>query len=262
VKSTRRVRVNAAVTAIEAPGPAEPGDADATLPLASLPARVFRTVRGGEPATAAEPGFMAGAVRGLLATPWFAAATGLVVAASLWIYAPHAELRFPPSASGAQPCLVDGCGITPSTGGGSLATTNGQAVVHSAKSRRLDADARAIAGLTFSYVVLWHSHGRFGVMISVTGRHRPSEWKLTFVMPGDRISAVMGADWQPSGASAGTASAPSGSAQGQWPGANHRDPGGPDAQDQRDGISFLVVGRGRHVVPTSCTFNGASCTFS
>lgn len=204
---------------------------------------------------------MAGAVRGLLATPWFAAAMGLVVAAGLWIYAPHAELRFPPSASGAQPCLVDGCSITPSTIGGSLATTSGQAVVHSAKSGRLGVDGRAVAGLTFSYVVLWHSHGKFGVVISVTGRQRPREWKLTFAMPGDQISAVTGADWQPSGAGAGTASAPSGP-QGNWPGANHGYPGGQDAQDQRDGISFLVVGRGRHVVPTSCTFNGASCTFS
>jgi hypothetical protein len=200
-------------------------------------------------------------VRGLLATPWFAAATGLVVAASLWIYAPHAELRFPPAASGAQPCLVDGCSITPSTGGGALATTKGQAIVHSAKSGRM-VDGRAVAGLTFSYDVLWRSHGKFGVMISVTGRHRPSEWKLTFAMPGDQITAVTGADWQPSGAGSGTASAPSGSPDGAWPGTNHRDGGDQFAQDQRDGISFLVVGQGRHVVPRSCTFNGARCTFS
>src|SRR5260370_20317743 len=37
------------------------------------------------------------AVRGLLVTPWFAASTGFVVAAGMWLYSPHARINFPPA---------------------------------------------------------------------------------------------------------------------------------------------------------------------
>ena len=115
----------------------------------------------------------------------------------------------------------------------------------------------AAAGLTFSYQVLWNSQGRFGVLIRVTGKHRPRAWKLTFAMPGDEISDVMGADWHPSGTDGGTASGPSDASQWQWP-----SDGAVTTRHHRRAIGFLVLGQGTPVMPTGCSFNGASCTFS
>ena len=81
------------------------------MPLPASRFRVHRTLAAASGrSAAAEPGLMAGAVRGLVATPWFAAATGFVVAAGLWIYSPHAELKFPSSAVGTVPCTAQGCG--------------------------------------------------------------------------------------------------------------------------------------------------------
>ncbi len=219
VHSDRRVPVTAAIVtagpALEDARPWEADDADATVPIPAPRLRVPRTrLARSERLAATEPGLMAGAVRGLAVTPWFAAATGFVVAAGLWIYSPHAELKFPPSAVGVVPCEAQGCGITAGQDGGALATTKGRPITPAGKSAgkaaaQTDGEGGAAASrFTFSYVVLWQAGGRFGVRISVTGKHVPRTWKLTFAMPGDDINDVLGADWRPSGAGGGTASGP------------------------------------------------------
>jgi hypothetical protein len=213
---------------------------------------------------------MAAAVRGLLVTPWFAAATGFVVAAGMWIYSPHAELKFPPSAVGVVPCEAHGCGVDAGQDGGALATTTRQHIGKSGKSTGKAAaqtdggGGTAVSRLAFGYAVLWQRDGKFGVLITVTGKHIPGAWKLTFAMPGDQISDVMGAAWHPAGADGGTASELSGPAPGQWQGqlgsGDHSDPG--VVSRHRRGFSFLVLGQGTPVVPTGCSFNGTSCAFS
>src|SRR6202035_1092864 len=50
-----------------------------------------------------------GATRSLFVTPWFAAATGFVIAAGLWVYSPHTVLRFPNSEPGVSVCQSTGC---------------------------------------------------------------------------------------------------------------------------------------------------------
>jgi hypothetical protein len=273
VDSDRRVPLatvlTAASPALEPSTPGEAEDAVTTMPLSAQPGRGARPrpprrVRR----AAAAPGVVAGAVRGLVVTPWFAAATGFVVAAGLWVYSPHAELSFP-SAVGMVPCQARGCGITAGQGG-ALATTKGHHIGGSGKSAgnaavQAEGAGRARAArLKFSYVVLWQAGGKFGVRISVTGRHVPPAWKLTFAMPGDQINDVIGADWQSASAGGGTASWPA-DASGHWQGqAGNVDPSdqGTAANARRHTVSFLVFGQGTPVAPTGCSFNGKSCSFS
>ncbi len=250
---TRRAPIVAALapagTGLE---PTPPGDAEDTSSTLRLPA--FRR-RG--------PGLMTHAARGLPVTPWFAAATGFVVAAGLLIYSPLPELRFPPSAVGTVPCAVPGCGITGGSGAGALATTKGQKIP---KSTRMSLPQANLGGgalaahLTFGYRVLWQSQGKFGVLITVSGTHVPLAWKLTFAMPGDMIIEITGAAWHSSGRYGGTASWPTAISPSQSAGAEAVSGVQSDAR-VRPGRSFLVVGVGAPVEPTGCLFNRVSCTF-
>jgi hypothetical protein len=219
-----------------------PDRADATLPLPRL--------------WVERPGLLAGAVRGLVVTPWFAAATGLVVAVGLWISAPHAELKFP-SAVGAVPCQTPGCGTAVSQGAGKLTTTRGLPIPRSHKAAGEASGSgggTAASGLTFGYVVLWHQQGAFAVQITVTGKNAPHAWQLAFAMPGDKITYVTGATWLPSGSDRGTAS-PQPGQPGQWGGSTGE-------RGDRHVISFTVLGQGTPAMPTRCTFNNAACSFA
>jgi hypothetical protein len=253
-------------TPLVASRPVEAEDADATRPFSALRVRALRARLLGNGRLATEPGLVAGAARGLLVTPWFAAATGFVVAAGLWIYAPHAELSFPPSALGGVPCGTRGCGITAGQAGGVLTTTAPQVIAPTAGTQAVGAHpASAAAGLKFSYSVLGQYPGKFAVLITVTGKRVPHTWKLRFTMPGDQISAVMGADWHASSPARGTASGPYAAVPGQYqgPGASgFGDASGSLVVDNRHEISFVVVGEGVAGRPTRCFFNGATCSFS
>ena len=218
---------------------------DATLPLPRL-------LRVGRPA------LVGGAVRGLLVAPWFAAAAGFVIAVGLWISAPHAELRFP-SAVGEVPCQVTGCGTQAGQGAGKLTITKGQPIAHPKRGAGAKSGAgrrTAASGLTFTYVVLWHEHGKFAVLITVRGKRALHSWDLAFRMPGDQITYVAGADWQPSGTDGGTASVQA-DQSGQR---GHSEADGPDRSGHV--ISFTVFGEGTPVAPTGCAFDKATCRFS
>jgi hypothetical protein len=238
-------------------------EAQETLPFTALRGRALRAGLLGTGRLATKPGPVAGAVRGMVVAPWFAAATGLVVAAGLWIYSPHAELKFPDSAIGVVPCAGHGCAAAASHDPGAITTTTSKpdvsqgmptaaAAVEAAGARRA-----ALAGLTFYYSVLWQEQGRFTVLIKVTSKHALHAWKLRFAMPGDDIGAVMGASWRASSGDGGTASGPLATTAGQWPQSGAGDLASSDGRV----ISFMVVGRGTPVAPTGCSFNGVSCSF-
>jgi hypothetical protein len=231
---------------VDAPALDAATDAETTLPI--------RLLRAG----AANTSLVAGAMRGLIATPWFAAATGFVVAAGLWIYSPHAELKFPVSSPNTQPCAPRACAIA--NGSGSTAT-NGQHVGQGGGTSAATSASRAasvVRRLKFTYQVLSNSDGRFAVRITVTGRRPPRDWKLALAMPGDQIVGVLGAAWDPTSDASGIASRPTNPAGTQWQGT-----AGPSPQiPPRRGFTFVLYGQGTPTAPTGCRLNGVRCKFS
>ena len=190
------------------------------------------------------------AVRGLLMTPWFAASTGFVIAAGMWLYSPHASITFPP-AIGTIHCRLDGCVTQGGKGSGSLASAAPGQRLRTRHERRGsgrsgDASERT-AGLTFTFTVLWHGHDSFGAAISVSGKRSLGAWQLTFRLPGTQIQNVFGAEWLQSATGDGGTASPF-----------HVDFG--RAADH-DAVSFRIFGTGSLSRPTSCTFDGATCTF-
>ncbi len=206
-------------------------------------------------------------------TPWFAAGAGFVLAAALWIYAPHTELRFPSASSPDEvPCTVTQC--TEGGGGGQAATNNpGQRISQEAghgRNARDDVAGQhsAISGLTFTFSVPWQQNGSFQAIISVRGKNVPASWRLEFTMPGTHIRYVIGAEWRPmrtddGGTAFSTQRQSGGGGQG-----NGQDNGaygqgfGVGRSAGRDVVSFLVMGSGSAGTPATCVFNGSSCSFS
>jgi len=208
-------------------------------------------------------------------TPWFAAATGFVIAAGLWVYAPHTVLRFPSSEPGLSLCKSAGCVQDPDPqGGGNLAVAS-----PGVKIRRSEAGSRraarpgsrpastAAAGLKFTFTVLWRRHDGFGASISVSGHQVPGSWRLSFRVPGAQIAYVTGVTWQAnSDGSGGTASAPDwqsgtipwygGGSADNGPGAGHTTP-----DSAAPVISFLITGSGPAHRPAHCVFDGGACRF-
>lgn len=228
------------------------GETSPTLPLPAFRRHLLQVAAPAGPAALGGASPLGRATRRLMVTPWFAVATGFVVAAGLWIYSPHAELKFPNAIVGRVPCQSQDCGIAGSTNRGLPATAGllppGTPAVKSAGKLPT---VRVARGLKFGYRVLWQSQGKFGMLITVSGRRIPHTWRMTFAMPGDQIIAVEGAAWHPSGSSGGTVSWPA-------PNATWQSSGG--SSDQ--GGSFLVFAAGPLAAPTTCSFNGASCRFS
>ena len=227
-------------------------------------------------------GKQGGVARGVLVTPWFAAAAGFVIAASLWIYSPHPQLTFPAIAIGKapMPCSSHGCGPhVDKQGAGSLTLNSGEPLTQQQNSAGHGAPGQArtaASGLAFGYVVQPTWGGNFEVVISVTGKRAVKNWRLAFVLPGDHIRFVIGAHWQPVGGDGGTAS-PFTGAEGQQYGGpggysgSRVDPGavngdftygsGHGGTLDQPGVIFSVYASGKPVGPAHCSFDGASCTF-
>ncbi len=219
------------------------------------------------------------AARSLLVTPWFAAGTGFVIAAGLWIYSPHTVLKFPDAAPGMSLCTSAGCAADPpGHGAGSLtATAPGTHISspagrirHPAKPAETSHHA-ANGGLTFKFTVLWQRHGSFGAAITVFGHQPPKAWRLSFDLPGVRIGYVMGVSWRTSASGDGGVASPlilpSGGGPGGGPSGGPGPGGfGPAGQQHRHGavmpvISFVITGSGSTGAPADCVFDGAACTF-
>jgi hypothetical protein len=224
---------------------------------------------GGEPA-----GKQPGVARGLLVTPWFAAATAFVIAASALIYSPHPQFAFPDIAIGKVPCTSSDCAShADQQGAGSLAINSGSQMTPKHKSgthARAAAHhpaSTAVSGLTFGYYLLRPpSDSKFEVVVRVTGKRVFKNWKLAFVLRGDDIQFVFGAHWKVSGdrviatpltGGAGQHGGGSGD-QGRGLADYRYGHGGP--LDQA-GIFFTVFASGTPAAPTHCSFDGASCTF-
>ena len=190
------------------------------------------------------------ALRGLLVTPWFAASTGFVIAAGMWLYSPHASISFP-SAIGTLQCPVHGCLTSGGKGSGSLTSAApGQRLKTQHKGSRTErqtAASTSAAGLTFTFTVLWQGHNSFGAMIAIAGRRSPGSWQLAFRLPGTQIQNVFGAEWLPLTSSDGGTASP-------FEGTSGR-------PSDQGGTSFRVFGTGSLTGPTGCTFDGATCTF-
>ncbi|HXW46606.1 MAG TPA: hypothetical protein VEL03_17585 [Streptosporangiaceae bacterium] len=208
------------------------------------------------------PGLVRGAARSLLVTPWFAAGTGFVIAAGLWIYSPHTVLRFPPNAQNETPCLPVSCGPqTSGQDGGSLAIQTPGVAIGSAQSGKGHgkpdvAGKSPIAGLRFYFRVTGQQNNSFSAVITVSGKDVPSSWRLDFSMPGVQINYVSGADWQPTASGGGgTASSP----PGQFGGSGNGGYGGGPSPGTL--IQFMLGGTGTPSMPATCEFDGYACAF-
>jgi hypothetical protein len=213
--------------------------------------------------------------RGLLMTPWFAAATGFVIAASLWIYSPHPQLTFPAIAVGKLPKVPS---HVDQQGAGRLAIKSGERATQQhesaapAKTSTRDRASTAASGVTFGYVAQSAADGKFWLTVTVAGKHPIKNWQLAFVLPGAHIQSVYGADWHPAGSDGGTASQFTGGPGQQHGGpvgggSGHTGPGGAGGDYGHGGaadqprVIFRVLASGRPVGPADCSFDGASCTF-
>ena len=154
-----------------------------------------------------------GALRGVLVNPWFAAGASLVIAASMWLYAPQTQLSFPHEAIGRTKCQVQGCApMVTAPDGGSVATSSGQPISPSVRRharRQATADVQTKSGslaLAFGYSVVSRHRRRFALELTVTSSKPITNWTLSFAMDGDRIRSVFGANWQPASTDSGAAS--------------------------------------------------------
>ena len=210
-----------------------------------------------------------GVVRGLLVTPWFAAATGFVIAVSLWIYSPHPQLA-QEAGPYLSPCTSDDCTphVSPSGGGSLYGKSKERVQQHQnsakpAKTDTLRSTHAATSGLSFGYVVRPDADGTFWLMVTVTGKHPIKDWHLAFELAGAHIQAVFGADWHRAGSHGGTASPFTGDPGEQhgWPSGGGDNGYGQGGAHDQPGVFFAVLASGKPVGPTHCSFNGASCTF-
>jgi hypothetical protein len=190
----------------------------------------------------------------MLITPWFAVATGFVVAAGLWIYSPHAELRFPNGSGEEAPCKnAADCRIAPSPNPGTPAANSTLPIVAAPLKAAGKTAARRPRRVTLR--VFWQDQGKFAMLVTLSGRHVPRAWRLAFVLPGDQIIAVEGAVWEPAGTYKGTVTWSPEDASSQTPGSGV-------SPWTKPGVSFVLVAAGAPITPTSCSFNGAACKFA
>jgi hypothetical protein len=222
-----------------------------------------------------------GAARSLFVTPWFAAATGFVIAAGLWVSSPHTVLRFPNSEPGVSLCKSAGCVQDPDPEGGSLAVVspgvkiNDDSKATARHATKADADHanNAAHGLTFKFTVLWQRQNGFGAEITVSGHKVPSSWRLSFELPGAQIANVAGVTWHANVAGGGgIASAPSWRTGGDPGDGGYGSDGGGDGLQGGPGagrarpdagpvISFLITASGPQTRPAHCVFDHAACSF-
>jgi len=245
-------------------------DATDTVPLRPS-ARHFRAnTRASTNPASSGTGVLRAAARGLLVTPWFAAASGVVIAASLWIYAPHAHIEFPSGSAIQSSHCNKGCASTSGRKDtGQLAASGKGSLPDSRKSGTrsrpthpvVRINRAALKGLTFSYYVLPSGpsqHG-FAIRISVVGQHAIKAWELHFVLPGGRIRQVWGARWHRSSPDSGTVR---GTQAGQRNGIGQGDNSQSVPGTDQYGFTFVVSGSGQPIGPTNCVYNGQSCVFT
>jgi hypothetical protein len=242
-------------------------DATDTVPLRPSARHLRANVKASAHPANNGTGMLRTAARGLLVTPWFAAASGIVIAASLWIYAPHAHIEFPSGSAIQSSHCNKGCasasggkdtGQLAASGKGSLADSRNSGKRAGTSQPAHSVDRAAVKGLSFSYYPLRTNHG-FELMIRVVSEHPIKAWELHFVLPGARIRQVWGARWHRTSPDSGTVR---GSQAGQGNGIGQGDNGQFGGGTHQYGFTFVVSGSGQPFGPTDCVYNGQSCVFT
>jgi hypothetical protein len=200
----------------------------------------------------------------LVVTPQFAAAAGIVIAAMLAVDVPHASLTYGPNPP-VRECAEQACTSKAAPGG--LATAKPSIKLKTPRRGESQAGTAGAAGTTGSaapagttgtgggsqpqvaieYRTIRVSQSGFVSMITIKGRRNLGTWTLMFTFSDAQVQRVWGAAWQPDSNGDG------GEATGQpwpWPG-------------QKAGTARIVIfASGSPARPASCSFDGASCTFS
>jgi hypothetical protein len=208
-----------------------------------------------------------GWLSGALVNPWFAAGTGLVIAAGLALYAPHKVVAFLPNETNPALCASHSC----NSGGnasGSLATSRPGMPIKPgghANSRALDSGATAVARNRISvHLAVTRQHeGKFIALVTLRSRHKLASWRLAVSLPNAQIEMVLGAKWQANGQHGGTATplvsdgGGKGGAQGDWrdlPSVGHW-------HESRNGrvAQFWIIGTGSAAGHIGCVLDGHSC---
>jgi hypothetical protein len=279
--SYRRGALNAVLASAAAPGPGDP-DGDETTPLPVLlplavpqprPADLVPGVRPHShgkrrPVAESAAGLTVSqsVARGVLVTPWFAAATGFVIAVSMWILWPHADLHILAGpAINKEPYGPGGDssgGVAGSNGGQDSPKPPPSHVTASTGGRRANGtssdDSAKAAGRAVRYHIVGSDNDYFDIVITLPGKHAAKDWQLSFELRGDENIRVFGASWQPSGQDGGLASALNPGDQ-HWSG--DQSPGFPGPDPDSHDISFQVYGVGSNLRPTGCVLNGKACHF-
>jgi hypothetical protein len=266
--SDRRVPIRDATTAVKTalaknrPGTAQVLASTAVddVPTAPLPAVDEFTVRPGTRRPVPR-----GWLSGSLVNPWFAAATGLVIAAGLYLYSPHKGITYLPNVTGPPAhCQVQGCTQDPPHQ--SLASRGPSQRIRPARhshSRSLSSGATVAARhhILVHLAVIRHDRNGFVAEVTLRGRQKLGSWRLAFSLPGAQIHRVVGAQWQASGPHAGVATAADpfgggwpygGHHHGRWHGYHHLN---------RRVAQFWIIGSGSTAGATGCEFDGQHCVF-
>jgi hypothetical protein len=188
--------------------------------------------------------------RSLLATPWFAAGAGIVIAAVLAVDSPTA-LTYGPTFP-IERCPVHGCGGKGQPPGQSATATPGIALGVPGMQMKGGATARGHrpgrGPLGYQIVRQWSSG--FLALITIPGVARTDRWSLWFAFPAAHVDRIWGARWQPSGdGDGGTADGPSD--RNRHPRWDHALGAG----------QVLVSATGTPQAPSGCTLDGDSCRF-
>ena len=201
--------------------------------------------------------------------PWFATAAGVMIAASLWVYHPHAQLSLPFATPSMSHCTATTC-TSQAHDHRSQASTGGQRLPkHHARKRAGHAGQKAGAGHPEARPVISYRSGpswQGSVLLVITMPTQPSKnWTLTLTMPGDSIVSVGQARWERVGTDGVTVSGGPGESTGYGPGQGQdKDQGGRGPNDRSlrsDWTEFTVWATGKTSVPAGCVLNGASCIF-
>jgi hypothetical protein len=187
--------------------------------------------------------------RSLLATPWFAAGAGIMIAAVLAVDSPTALTYGPPI----ERCPVHGCGSSPGHPPGQPATAS-PGVALKAPGLEMNGGGtgparrhgQAARGRLLGYRIVRRWSSGFLALIALPGAAGPGGWSLRFGFAAAHVDRVWGSRWQPSGnGDGGTADGPL------------QPPGHPIGAGQ-----MLVSATGTPELPSGCALDGVRCRFS
>jgi len=198
--------------------------------------------------------------RRLLASPWFAAGAGFVIATGVIIYTPHTNLNPAISISHCKQANCTPQPVTPQGVAPGLPAGIGGPVTVLPKT------ASVPKGTTFWYQpVDYSTRYGFSMWIKIQAPYSTNQWRLSFVIPGARGIYVFGAPhWQAYGTNgvmvssllAGTESA------GYAPISGQQDSGNGESSQNGYTVLFQIRGSGTPSRPTECSYNDATCQFT